>query len=209
MQEATLVADSDRDLGSASSRRLRKEGQVPGVLYGKGGEATPLSVSSKELRAILLESGGNAVVRLQVAGEEHLALVKDIQRHPVAQSIDHIDFVLVSATDSVHVEVPIHLIGEAEAVGFAGGVVEQAIFHVHVHCSPVAIPAFVEADITGMELGVALTAAAIVLPEGVELDLDESQTIASAHLTRAAIADEVDETEEDEDGEEDTEEEAE
>ncbi|MFV1991826.1 MAG: 50S ribosomal protein L25, partial [Acidimicrobiales bacterium] len=150
MQEATLLADPGRELGSASTRRLRKLGQVPGVLYGKGGDATTLSVPSAELRAILVEAGGNAVIRLNVGGEEHLTLVKDIQRHPVRNTIDHIDFQLVSMTDSVHVEVAIHLIGEAELVNHAGGVVEQAIFHVHVHCSPVSIPAFVEADISDM-----------------------------------------------------------
>jgi len=209
MQEATLVAETDRELGSASTRRLRKSGQVPGVLYGKGGDATSLSVPSTELRAILVEAGGNAVIRLQVGSDEHLTLVKDIQRHPVRNTIDHIDFQLVSVTDSVHVEVPIHLIGEAELVNHAGGVIEQAIFHVHVHCSPVAIPAFVEADVSEMELGVALTAAAIVLPDGVELDLEETQTIASAHLTRAAISEDEEEVEEDEEDEEVAEEPAE
>lgn len=201
MQEATLLAETGREIGSAPTRRLRTAGQVPGVMYGKGGDAVSISVSAAGLRAILIESGGNAVVRLQVEGKEHLTLVKQLQRHPVRNTIDHVDFQLISASDTVHVEVPIHLIGEAELVSRGGGSVEQAIFHVHVHCSPVSIPQYLEADITDMEIGISLLAEALVVPEGVELDIELTQTIASAHLTRAALSDDETEGEEGEEGE--------
>lgn len=189
MKALPLEAKTGRETGSSSSRRLRAEGRVPGVVYGQGREATPLSVEWPQLRAILAESGGNALVDLDLEGESLLALVYDMQRNPVKLTIDHIDLLVVDPDQPIQVTVPLRLSGVAEQVGRRGAVVEQQLNELSVMAPPSEIPSELTLDITNMTLERNLTVDDLELAARVELvDVDADQILAVAKKTRATLA---------------------
>src|SRR5215218_5129733 len=141
MDEVSLVADVGRVKGSSAARRLRLAGKVPGVLYGHGIDPIDVAVGSRELRtALTSDSGLNALISLDVGGTKHLAMARQLQRHPVRRTIDHVDFVIVRRDEVISAEVPVHLIGEAEEVERADGLVEQSLHSLVVHAKPADIP---------------------------------------------------------------------
>src|SRR5436305_15164885 len=157
MDEVSLVADVGRVTGSAEARRLRMAGKVPGVLYGHGIEPLSLAVGSRELRAALTsDSGLNALISLEVGGSRHLAMARQLQRHPVRRTVDHVDFVVVRRDEVVSAEVNVHLVGEAVEVDRANGLVEQQLFSLVVHATPGNIPNSIEVDISSLTIGEAI-----------------------------------------------------
>ena len=194
MDEVSLVADVGRVKGSAEARRLRAAGKVPAVLYGHGIEPLTLAVGSRELRAALTsDSGLNALISLDVAGKRHLAIARQLQRHPVRRTIDHVDFVIVRRDEIVAAEVPVHLVGEAEAVERVDGLVEQQLFAVEVHAKPGDIPNAIEVDISGLEIGEAIRVGDLKLPAGVTTELDPEDPVVLGQASRVAA--EVEEAE--------------
>ena len=188
MSEVTLTASTGRETGTRPSRRLRREGLIPGVVYGEGKDATVLSVDRKELRrALSTDAGQNALISLTVDGTTYLTVVKELQRHPVRREVTHIDFLTVDPDAAIEVEVPIHLVGEAKEVSQNGGITEQRLMALKVLVKPGAIPDGIDADITDLTLTTTITAADLVLPAGVELVTDPEQAVVTAELTRAAV----------------------
>lgn len=188
MSEVTLTASTGRETGTRPSRRLRREGLVPGVVYGEGKDATVLSVDRKELRrALSTDAGQNALISLTVDGTTYLTVVKELQRHPVRREVTHVDFLTVDPDAAIEVEVPIHLVGEAKEVSQNGGITEQRLMALKVLVKPGAIPDGIDADITDLTLTTTITAADLVLPAGVELVTDPEQAVVTAELTRAAV----------------------
>jgi large subunit ribosomal protein L25 len=177
-----LVARPRAGSGKGEARALRREGRVPAVAYGVGLDATPLSVDARELyHALHTDAGLNAVLRLSFDGQSHLALAREIQRHPVRRDVLHVDFVTVSRTVKVTVEVPIHLEGEA-AGAIDGGVVEQALFTLNVEVLPLEVPDNLQVDVSGLGIGDVLRVADVQLPEGVEVLDDPEQAIVTVVL---------------------------
>jgi large subunit ribosomal protein L25 len=159
------------------------------VVYGAGVGPTPVTVDWRSLRtALTTDKGLNAVITLDVAGEEQMTIVKDLQRHPVRRDVLHVDFLVVERDKPVVAEVPIVLEGEPEAVLRERGVVEQLLHALTIHAKPAAIPGHLSIDISGLEIGDTITVADVVLPAGVTTDVDVDQAIASAQVTRAAEA---------------------
>src|SRR3954470_7786379 len=114
MAEITLKAETGRPLGSRPSKRIRAEGKVSAVVYGQGSQPVAVTVDWKPLReALITEAGLNALIDLEVAGETQLCIVKDLQRHPIRQTVLHIDFLAISRDVEITVDVPIVLEGEA------------------------------------------------------------------------------------------------
>lgn len=188
MSEVTLTASTGRETGTRPSRRLRREGLVPAVLYGEGKDAISVAVDYKELRrALSTDAGQNALITLTVEGTSYLTVVKDLQRHPVRREVTHVDFLTVDPDAAIEVEVPIHLVGEAKEVTQNGGITEQRLMALKVLVKPDAIPDGIEADITDLTLTTTITAADLSLPAGVELVTDPDQAIVTAELTRAAV----------------------
>lgn len=188
MSEVTLTASTGRETGTRPSRRLRREGLVPGVVYGEGKDATVLSVDRKELRrALSTDAGQNALISLTVDGTTYLTVVKELQRHPVRREVTHVDFLTVDPDAAIEVEVPIHLVGEAKEVSQNGGITEQRLMALKVLVKPGAIPDGIDADITDLTLTTTITAADLVLPAGVELVTDPEQAVVTVELTRAAV----------------------
>jgi len=178
MAENTLRVAAGRGIGSAESRRLRRQGDIPAVVYGHGMEAVAVSVPGRELRAALTtEAGLNAVLTLQVDDRRFLALTREIQRHPVRGTVVHVDFQVVDPDESVAAEVPVLLTGEALQVAHGDGVVDQQLFTMTVHAKPGEIPSSLEVDISELTIGGAIRVAEVGLPAGVTADLDAETVV--------------------------------
>jgi large subunit ribosomal protein L25 len=188
MSEVKLIAHTGRQQGSRSSRRLRAENQIPGVVYGLGGDPVVVAVDRRDLRlALTTDAGLNALLDLEVDGELELAVIKDIQRHPVRRDVSHIDFLRVDRNATIDVDIPIHIEGEASLVTQDNGIAEQRLMSVTVSVKPGDIPDGFTVDISDMTLDRTITVADLVLPEGVALVTPDDQVIVSAELTRAAM----------------------
>lgn len=189
MSEVTLNAETGRELGTAPSRRARREGRVPAVVYGGGEAATAVSVDRADLRrALSTDAGLNALITLNVDGDSFITVVRELQRHPVRRDVVHVDFLKVDPTAPIEVEVPIRLVGEAKQVTTNGGMTEQRVSVLKVLVRPDAIPDSIEVDISDMTLEhSSILVADLVLPDGVESRSTPSQAVVTAELTRAAV----------------------
>lgn len=186
MPEITLEAHAGRVTGSRPTRRLRSEGRLPGVVYGHGMEPTPLSVDSKQLRlALSTDAGMNAILRLELDGERHLAMVKQLQRHPVRGDLSHVDFLVIGRHETLAVEVPVVLAGEAHQVVQARGLLAQELFTLTVHAPADAIPNSIEVDVSDMEVGDTLRVDDLVLPAGVTTSVAADTAVVVAQGAQA------------------------
>ncbi len=205
MADLILKTETQRELGTRPSRRLRRSGHIPGVVYGLGGDSVAVAVDARDLRSALnTDAGLNALLTLEVDGDRQLSLVKELQHHPVRNEVIHVDFIRVDADVAVEVEVRLVLEGEATQVNNEDGVVDQAAFTVRVLAKPEAIPNELTIDISEMTMGDTLRTADIDLPDGVELAGDPEELVASTSIAVIEIEEpEVDEeleVELDEDG---------
>ena len=190
MAEITLQAQSGRTTGTRPTGRLRHEGRIPGIIYGHGVSPLPVSVDGRELRAALTtEAGLNALLSLDLGDATHLTMARELQRHPVRNTITHIDFLIVRRDEVVSADVPVTLVGEAELVNRNDGVIDQQLHTVTVHATPDRIPTSIDVDISGMSIGDAVRIGDLRLPEGVstELDPEEAVVIASASSTSLEV----------------------
>ncbi len=187
--EVPLAASPRATTGSRAGRRLRREGNIPAVVYGRGSEARSITVNRRGLRAALTtEAGFNALLDLSVEGdgETLLTLVKDMQRDPVRNEVTHVDFIQVSRDVAVVVEVPITLEGEALEVHRGGGTLEQQLFALTVSAKPGDIPGHLTLDVAGMAIGDSLRVGDLRLPPGVSTDVDPEEPVAIAQVSQAA-----------------------
>ena len=186
--DLTLTAETGRSAGSRSSSRLRAEGRVPGVVYGLGRDAVAITLPWPELRrALSTEAGTNALITLDVDGERDLAIVKDLQRHPVRRNVLHIDFLRVDPNALVSIDVPIILMGEARQVENRRGVVDHPLKALTVNAKPSEIPTSIEVHIDDLDIGVTVTVAELVLPAGVTTDVDPDSPVVTGMATRFSV----------------------
>ncbi|HUF34183.1 MAG TPA: 50S ribosomal protein L25 [Acidimicrobiales bacterium] len=194
--EITLTAEPGRTTGSAPSKRLRAEGKIPGVVYGHGNDPLSVAVERRDLRAALTtEAGMNALINLDVDGDVHLTIVRDVQRNPVRNEVTHVDFIIIDRDEVVTVEVPIVFLGEAKAVMDESGNVDQQSFTLTVKAKPGSIPNEVTLDISGMTIGDTLRVSDIPLPAGATTEADPDEPIAVAMITRSTLEVEAEEAE--------------
>jgi large subunit ribosomal protein L25 len=180
MSEYKLAAENRADAGKGAARRLRAAGRVPAVLYGHGTKPKSLSIDARELgHALRTEAGVNVLLELQVGRAKHLALAKEIQRHPVRGTFTHIDFILVRRGEKVHVAVPVHLVGEAPGVREEGGIADQDLYQVNVEAEVTAVPDSVEADVSGLRIGDVLRVGDLKAPEGSAILDDPEASVVS------------------------------
>ncbi len=188
MEEILLTANTTREIGSSSSRRVRKDGIVPGVLYGLNEESVSLSVTWPDLRrALTTDSGINAIIQLEVDGKKQMTIVKDIQRHPVKRNVLHVDFLRIDPDQNVTVDIPLVMIGEAREVSAADGMVDQNMFSLTVSAPPDRIPTEIEVDISALTVGDAIRVGDLQLPEGVSSEGDPEDPIAVGMITRSTL----------------------
>lgn len=193
MADIALEAEPRTEQGSSAARRLRAAGRVPAVIYGHGASPLPISVDARALRqAFTTESGENALINLSLGADRHLAMARELQRHPVRHTISHVDFLVVRRDEVVTAEVPLVLVGEALTVTRGGGTVDQAQFTVHVKARPSEIPAHLEVDISELGFEVPIRVSDLNVPRGVTVDLDPETTlvtgIAPRGTTTSALA---------------------
>lgn len=194
MADITLVAEPGRPTGSRPSRRLRHEGRIPAVLYGTGVDPVSVTVGARELRAALSTPAGlNAVLMLQIDGSSYPTMARELQRHPVRGTLQHVDFQVVDLTVETHADVAVTLVGEAVELHRADGVVDQQMFNLTVRARPADIPAHLELDISGLTVGDALRVSDIALPAGVYSDVDPETVVVAGQASRVAA--EVEEAE--------------
>jgi len=178
-EQITLRAEAGRSTGSRASRRLRREGNVPAVVYGREIEPIAISVDHRELRAALTtEAGTNALINLEVGGERILTLPRIVETHPYRREIRHVDFVTVALTDRVAAEIPVHLVGAAIGIE-AGGVLSTARTVVQIEALVTNIPSYVELDISALGIGDALRIGDLPEIEGVTYTDDPTSTVVS------------------------------
>ena len=188
MSEIVLTADTSRVTGTRSSRRLRRAGRVPAVVYGLGHDPVSIDVDWPELRrALTTDAGVNAVIHLEFDGDRQMSIVKDIQRHPVRRDVTHVDFLRIDPKQDVTVDVPIVMVGEAKEVTDADGMVDQNMFTLTVNSAPDSIPNELEVDISGLTIGTSLRVADIVLPAGITTDVEPEETVAVGMITRSTL----------------------
>jgi large subunit ribosomal protein L25 len=163
--------------GSRSARRLRREGSVPGVIYGGGAEPEHFSVDARVLRNTLAHSGAILQVTLD-GGSESPVLVKDVQRHPVRGEVVHVDLLRVRMDETIHTTVVIELHGADEAPGVVeGGVLSQETREVSIEALPGDIPDAISYDVSGLEMNATLLLSAIPAPNGVTFLDDPEETV--------------------------------
>lgn len=197
----TLTAETDRAIGSRSSRRLRKEGKIPAVIYGAGDPPTPIAVEWSALRAALTTPAGfNALITLEFGDTERLTIVKDMQRHAVRRDVTHVDFIIIDRSKPLDVDVPV-ILENTDADHLKELVVDQQLFSLPVSSLPGSIPNEFVIDCTTLTLDDPIRAESIELPSGVELNVDDDEPIVIAsvphvELPEPAEGDELEEGEE-------------
>ncbi|CAB4822126.1 unannotated protein [freshwater metagenome] len=180
MAEITINGVTRTEFGKGASRRARRDGLVPAVIYGHGEKPQHITLPSRELGVALKQS--NVLLDIVIDGKTELTLPKAIVRHPLKQIIEHIDLVLVRRGEKVVVAVPVHAIGEHDR----DGVLEHVNNTIEVRVEATAIPSFFELDINGLAAGTSLYAADVKLPAGVELESDPKMIV--VHLSERSTA---------------------
>jgi large subunit ribosomal protein L25 len=166
-----LNAESRTDKGKGASRRLRHAGKVPAIIYGGGKDPESLAVSQNELqRNLQNEAFYSHILTVKVDGKETQAILRDLQRHPSRPIILHMDLQRINAAEKLKTHVPLHFLGEDTAPGVkAGGLVSHDLTDVLIECLPKDLPAFIEVDISALDIGDSIHLSGLTIPEGVTL----------------------------------------
>ncbi|EXJ53023.1 50S ribosomal protein L25/general stress protein Ctc [Microbacterium sp. MRS-1] len=183
--DTKVIAEVRENFGKGFARRLRAAGKIPAVIYGHGTD--PVHVALPGHQVALLVRRANVVLELEIAGAQQLTLVKDVQKDPVQQIIEHIDLLVVKKGEKVQVDVPVVVVGEP----FAGTIVNLDNTTVSLEVEATHIPENVEVDVDGLEEGTHITAADLKLPRGAVLVTDRETLIVAISAPATAEADEI------------------
>ena len=185
-----LTAELRTTVGKGASRRLRRlEGKVPAIIYGGEGEAVMLSLSSNELsKAMQVEAFYSQVLNVSIDGKSEQAVVRDLQRNPADERVQHVDFQRVRANVAITVSVPLHFINEESCVGvkMQGGTLTRTLTEVEVSCLPANLPEYIEVDMAEVESGTSVHLSDLNIGEDVTiiaLTLGEDRDIPVASVT--------------------------
>jgi len=183
MTVTKLVATTRTTFGKGAARSIRREHKIPAVMYGHGTEPVHITLPGHETMMAL--KFANALLTIEVDGKDQLALAKDIQRHPIRPVIEHVDLVVVRKGEKVHVDVPIHIVGEAAietVVSLENNTVDLAVEATH-------IPERLEVSVEGLQAGTRIHAGDLVLPKGAELVTEPDMLV--VNITQAITAEEL------------------
>ena len=187
-----LIAEFRDDQGKGASRRLRRSGKVPAILYGGHQDARSLALDHARLVLMLdNERFYSTILSLKVGEEKQAAVLKDLQRHPYKNQIVHIDFQRVLEDEKIRMRIPLHFLNEATSVGVKtqGGVVSHLRNDVEISCLPKDLPGFIEVDLSELTTGHAMHVSALKLPEGVKVVTrgKADPVVAAAVVPRAQV----------------------
>jgi large subunit ribosomal protein L25 len=166
-----ITAFPRNDNGTGSSRRMRRSGKVPGVVYGAGKESQMIEVDHNALaRHLKMESFHASILDMNLNGGRERVLLRDVQMHPWKAEVLHVDFQRVAADRKIHMKVPLHFVNAEICPGAKeGGVVSHVMNDLDIQCLPDDLPEFVEVDLSQLQLGDAVHVSELSLPQGVEL----------------------------------------
>lgn len=189
MEAQALKVESRADLKRTRVKKLRTGGNVPAVLYGNSLEPRPLAIAEAEFAKLIKASASkNILVQLDVAGDPQLALVQEIQRHPLSGAILHVDFRAVAENKPVIVSVPVEPKGEAYGVKNEGGLLEHVLFQTKIKALPKDLPEIIFVDVSGMRSGQTMHLGEIPLPDTLQVMGNKGIPAFSISLGRAARA---------------------
>jgi large subunit ribosomal protein L25 len=197
-----LVAEERTDSGKGASRRLRRAGKVPAIVYGAGREPRSVCFDRDPLmHKMENESFFSSVLTINVQGKARQCILKDVQMHPAKRLVLHLDLQRIVADEAIRMTVPIHFLNEETAPGVkeGGGSVQHTVSEIEVSCLPANLPEYLELDVGELELDQSLMLSDIVLPEGVEIpDLvsDNDRSAVSIHIIKEVVIEEEVEGEE-------------
>lgn len=198
-----LAASIRKDLGKGATRRLRKEGVVPAVIYGAGSEPVSIGLDhNKLMHSTENEAFFSHILSIDVAGKEEKVIIKALQRHPSRSVLMHADFMRVNMSEKLKVHVPIHFVGEELSEGVkAGGVLTHDLVDVEIQCLPADLPEFIEVDVSGLAVGESLHLTDLTIASGLEIvallqGADHDLQVVSVQANRASEVEEVEEAEE-------------
>lgn len=177
-EQVKIVAESRSEAGKGPARRLRAEGRVPAVVYGSRVSPAKLHVDALDLYHALHTSAGlNVLIRLQVDGDEHLTIAREVQRHPVRGDLVHVDFVAFDRESLIRVEIPVHLEGTEDVE--SPGVVQHTLHTIPIRVKPLDIPDWFTLQVGELTIGDTLRVEDIDLPAGAEFDIETDRAVVS------------------------------
>lgn len=191
--EFEIIAEPRDAHGKGASRRLRREGRVPGILYGAHKDPIALSVDHNELwKALMHEAFYSHVHTLKLGGETERVVLKDLQRHPFQPKVVHLDLLRVAEDEVITMRVPLHFINAnvSAAVKTGGAVISHLANDLEIECLPAKLPEYIEVDLLNVQIGEIIHASQLNLPEGVQISSllhhGEDPAIVSVHLPKGA-----------------------
>jgi large subunit ribosomal protein L25 len=180
MSEMTIQVLKRERTGKGGSRESRRNGMIPGVVYGGGKDSVPIQLDRKTFVEMMKKSDSENpifLLKLSDSGQERHAILRDLQRDPVSRMVIHLDFQRIEMNQKVHVTVPVELVGTAVGVKTEGGLLEFITRELKIECLPGDIPNHIEVDISGLHVGQHVEAGALQLPNGVTLFDDPEKVI--------------------------------
>ena len=180
MEQIVVEATLRKDFGKSASRRTRRRGAIPAIVYGARNKPVPVEVNPRRVLEILHSpSGYNTIFTLNIAGEGKAnVMLKDWQLDPVRETLLHVDLIRVALTEKLRVKIPVMLVGEAKGVKVQGGVLEQVTREVEVECLPADIPDHLSADVSELMIGKQLRVGELVVEAKVKVLTDRDRVIA-------------------------------
>jgi large subunit ribosomal protein L25 len=196
-QQVKLKARKRTLVGRNAIKQIKAKGFVPGVIYGSNQTPMPLEVDNRELSTVLARaSSEHILVELEIVdgnqSTNKLALIQEVQHHPLKRGLVHVDFHAVSATEKITSSVPIETTGEALGVRTFGGLLEHSLRTLEVQCFPQDLPGVIRIDVTNLNIGESLHVRDLQLPAGVEATIDQDLTVVSVVASR--VGEEITET---------------
>ena len=199
MNEFELIAEQRSDVGKGASRRLRRDGKLPGIVYGTNKDASMIVFNHNEIMHHLeQEAFYSRVLTLKIGKTTQKVVLKDLQRHPFKRSVLHIDLQRIDEDQKLTMRVPLHFINEEMCIGVKqdGGVISHLMTEVEIVCLPKDLPEFLDIDMSEVGINETLQLKDIKLPEGIEIYSllhggDDAQPIVSVHIPKVSAADEA------------------
>ena len=185
MSAEKITAETRTEFGKGAARRIRRENKVPAVIYGHGNDPVHITLPGHQTMMALKHGGANALLELDVDGATHLALTKQVQVDPIRRVLEHVDLVAVRRGEQVTVDVPIHVVGDADS----GTLVVNENATVQLEAEATHIPEFIEVSVEGAKAGTQILASDLSLPEGSSLVVDPDTLIVNvtAEISEEAL----------------------